>query len=114
MRNKMTLGILMLAGFLTFGAGSVIAAEEQKAGDPRAAEAAQAIADADAARKQAASVKGEWRDTGKIIKSAKKAADAGKYDEALKLAKKAQHQGEMGYEQAVSQAELRMPAYLKY
>jgi len=89
-------------------------ADSHKKGDVRRAQVEQAIQAAEAARKKAASVKGEWRDTGKMIKSAQKALKAGDYEKALKLAKKAHQQGELGYKQAVSQKELRMPSYLKY
>lgn len=74
----------------------------------------QAIAAADAARKKAGSVSGEWRDTAKIIKQANKAAKSKDYAGAVKLANKAREQGELGYTQAVSQKELTMPSYLKY
>ncbi len=57
-----------------------------------------------AAKKKAASVGGEWRDTGKILKKAKTLAKSGDYEAAIKLARKAEHQGHQGYEQMVSQA----------
>ncbi len=85
-----------------------------KAADPKAAKADAAIKTADAARKKAASVGGEWRDTGKFIKKAKAAAKKGDFAKALKLAKKAEAEGHMGYEQAVAQKELHLPSYLKY
>jgi len=59
------------------------------------------LARADAARKKAASVAGEWRDIKKIMKKAKKAAKAGKASKCLKLATKARRQGEIGYAQAL-------------
>lgn len=62
-----------------------------------------AIDAAKAAQKKAASVDGEWRDTGKMIKQAEELASEGKADEAIELAKKAQLQGEAGYEQAMGQ-----------
>ena len=74
----------------------------------------EAIAAAVAAAKKANSVKGEWRDTGKMIKKAQDAAKKGDHAGAIKLAKKAQDQGELGYKQAVSQKDLKMPSYLKY
>ena len=46
------------------------------------------IDQADVSRKKAASVSGEWRDTGKFIKKAKAALKDGKYEKAIKLAKK--------------------------
>lgn len=72
-----------------------------------------AIAAAEKAREQAASVGGEWRDTGKFIKKAQALAKEGRLDEALKLANKAMRQGELGYEQAMDQKDATMPAYMK-
>lgn len=68
---------------------------------PSAAE--KAIAAAEAARKKAKSVGGEWRDIGKIIKKAKAALKAGDDKKAIKLANKARRQGEMGYTQALKE-----------
>lgn len=113
MQKRSIFSILLVTGMLTVGTACV-SADAQKKGDARMAQTEQAIKDADASRKKAASVSGEWRDTGKMIKSAQKALKAGDYDKAMKLAKKAHQQGQLGYEQAVSQNELRMPAYLKY
>ncbi len=53
----------------------------------------EAIASAEAARKAAAEVGYEWRDTGKMIKEAKKLAAKGKNAEAIQLAKKAEEEG---------------------
>jgi len=78
------------------------------------AQATAAIAAAEKAKKKAASISGEWRDTGKFIKKAKGALKKGDFKKAIKLAKKAAHEGKMGYEQAHAQQQLRMPAYLKY
>jgi hypothetical protein len=72
------------------------------------------IAAADDARKQAASVGGEWRDTGKMIKKAKAMLEKGDFVAAAKLANQAAKQGHLGYEQAMSQKELKMPSYLHY
>ena len=55
------------------------------------------------AQKQANSVGGEWRDTGKMIKKAEKLLKEGKTEEAAKLAQKAEAQGMLGYMQATSQ-----------
>lgn len=77
-------------------------------------EAMAAIEAAEKSRKKAASVEGEWRDTGKIIKKAKAAMKDGNTQKAIKLAKFAERQGQYGYEQAVSQKDFKMPSYLKY
>jgi len=62
-----------------------------------------AIADAKEAQKQAQSVGGQWRDTGKMIKKAEKLLKAGKDKEAEMLAREAEAQGMLGYMQATSQ-----------
>lgn len=71
-----------------------------------AANAGQAIADAKEAQKQANSVGGEWRDTGKMIKKAEELLAAGKADEAEKLAREAEAQGMLGYMQATGQSKM--------
>ena len=83
------------------------------AADTKAAQAA--IDKAETSRQHAASVGGEWRDTGKLIKKAKAALKAGEIDKAIKLARKAERQGSYGYDQAVSQKNqknLTSPSYL--
>ena len=107
MQIKKIFGVLTLALAMTFGASSLVAAGAS------AAEAEKVIAEAEAARKKAASVGGEWRDTGKMIKQAQAAVKAGEHDKAIKIATTAKRQGELGYEQAMSQKSLRMPSYLK-
>jgi hypothetical protein len=52
---------------------------------------------------QAAAVGGEWRDVGKMLADAKKAADAGDMDKALRLATTARDHSELGYQQAIGQ-----------
>jgi len=52
-----------------------------------------AITSAEKARKAAAAVGYEWRDTGLMIKKAKKLASKGKNQEAIQLAKKAEEEG---------------------
>lgn len=76
------------------------------------AEAEKAIAAAEAARKKAASVKGEWRDTKKMIKEAEELVKSGDFDEAIKKANKAKRQGELGYDQALSQKGADFPDYV--
>ncbi|TVO74829.1 SoxXA-binding protein [Sedimenticola selenatireducens] len=78
-----------------------------------AATASEAITRAEAAQKKADSVNGEWRDTGKFIKNAKKAVEEGDYAKAIRLANKAESEGNLGYQQAVSQSKLEIPSYLK-
>ncbi len=71
----------------------------------------QVLAAAKAARKKAASVDGEWRDIGKILKKAEGAAKKGDYEKAIKLAEYARFQGDMGYQQAISQKGIGNPDY---
>jgi len=74
------------------------------AANDEAAAAKAAIAAAEAALKKARSVESEWRDAKKkFMKKAKAAASKGDYKTAIKLANKAKFQGEMGYQQGVSQ-----------
>ncbi|HEB97117.1 MAG TPA: SoxXA-binding protein [Sedimenticola thiotaurini] len=114
MRIDKTMTGVALALALMLGGGVAMAAgTDAKAADPKAAEAAKVIEHAEMARKRAASVDGEWRDTAKFIKKARALAKEGKYDAAIKLAKKAKRQGELGYEQAVSQEKLRIPSYFQ-
>ncbi|WP_089727544.1 hypothetical protein [Candidatus Thiosymbion oneisti] len=64
------------------------------------------------ARKKAATVGGEWRDIGKFLKQAEQAAAKGDFATANQLAEKARRQGELGYEQAMSQKDVGLPAYM--
>jgi len=68
---------------------------------------------ADAARKKAASMNYEWRDTGKMLKKAKEAAGKGDYATAEKIAKKAEMQGEMAVAQAKEQEQAWQAAVVK-
>lgn len=91
--------LLLLAGC----AGAVAEKSDEAAkAAPGGADAA--IAAAKEAQKKAASVDGEWRDTGDMIADAEKLAAEGKADDAIKLANKAKAEGELGYAQAVEQA----------
>ena len=58
---------------------------------------------AEAARKAAAEVGFEWRDTKKMIRLAKKLAEKGEYARAIRLADRARRQGELGVMQAREQ-----------
>lgn len=88
--------------------GAVLAAETDQANEFKAA-----VEKADASRKKAASVGGEWRDTGKMIKQANAAAKKGDYKRALKLANTAYRQGELGYQQAMDQKDAGFPSYMR-
>ncbi len=62
-----------------------------------------ALAKAEAANKQAADIKNQWTTTGQAIAAAKKAADAGKFDDAVKLAQHAEELANASIAQAKEQ-----------
>jgi shikimate kinase len=103
------LATLLVAMMSTGMTGSLLAADDESA-----AKVQKLIDAAEAARKEAASVDGEWRDTAGMIKKAKDLLAKGEYVKAAKLANEAAKQGHLGYEQAMSQKELKMPSYLHY
>jgi hypothetical protein len=90
----------------TLLAASIAVIGASFAGSALAGPAEDAIADAKAAEKQASSVGGEWRDTGKMIKKAEKLLSEGKSEEAEKLARAAEAQGMLGYMQATAQSDM--------
>lgn len=61
---------------------------------------------AETSRKASAKVKMEWTTTGKLIKKAKGSIDAGKFDAAIKLCKKAKFQGDASIQQAAIESDL--------
>jgi hypothetical protein len=91
------------------------ALEQSKGGavDTDSAKAAEAaMAAAEEARKKAASVGGEWRDTAKFIKEAQDLVKAGDFAAATALADKARRQGELGYDQAMREKGAGFPDYV--
>jgi ParB-like chromosome segregation protein Spo0J len=109
MHKRKVFSLSLLAGILCCGMTTIALGDEVSA-----AKVQKLIDAADAARKQAAEVGGEWRDTSKMIKKAKDLLKKGEFVEAAKLANKAAKQGHLGYEQAVSQKTLKLPSYLDY
>ena len=105
MRKVSYIAAVMGASLLVAGAGTPVSADENSFN--AAYEAAQS------ARKKAASLSYEWRDTGKMLKKAKEAAGKGDYETAEKLAKKAEFQGEMAVAQANEQEQLWQSAVVK-
>lgn len=110
MKIKTLIGTSLVALSMALGAagcagtgGQQAAAKPQAAQSAKAAEFERIYQEAVAARKKAASVGFEWRDIGKFLKKAKAAAKKGDYDKAIKLARKAKAQGELGYQQYLSQ-----------
>lgn len=109
MYKKSLLLVTLLVGLLSAGMTTTLLADEMSA-----AKVQKLIDAAEAARKEASSVGGEWRDTGKMIKKAKALLEKGDFVAAAKMANTAAKQGHLGYEQAVSQQDLKMPSYLNY
>lgn len=109
MYKKYLVLVTLLVGLLSAGMTSTLLADEISA-----AKVQKLIDAAEAARKEAASVDGEWRDTAKMIKKAKELLEKGDFVAAAKLANEAAKQGHLGYEQAVSQQDFKMPSYLHY
>ena len=64
------------------------------------------------ALEKAKSVGGVWRDAGKTLKHSKSLSASGRYDEAIKSAKKVLFQAKRGYQQALSQKNVGNPDYL--
>ncbi len=121
MRKKLLMLTLALSGAVALGG---CAQTGEKAGEAatKASTAAKTreeiqfdkdVAEAKAWKKKAASVGGEWRDTGKMMKKAEKAASEGDYATATKLVKKAKGQWKMGYEQAMAEKNAGNPDYLR-
>lgn len=87
--------------------------EVTPAAEDKAALAGAMIASAEQARQKAASVGGEWRDVGGMIKSAKTLAGAGEFDKAIEAASTAKFQSERGYEQALAERNAGFPDYMR-
>ncbi len=105
MRKLSTIVAVMGASLLVACAGNTVSADEKSFNASYEA--------AEAARKQAASMNYEWRDTGKMLKKAKEAAGKGDFNTAEKLANKAKMQGEMAQAQAKEQEQLWQSAVVK-
>jgi hypothetical protein len=67
---------------------------------------------AEAARRRADSVGGEWRDTATMIEQARALMEAGRYAAAIELANDAKRQGELGYDQALGEQNADFPTYV--
>jgi hypothetical protein len=72
-----------------------------------------AYAKAEAANKQASALKNQWTTTAGALTAAKKAADAGKFDDAVKLAKEAEALAEASMAQAKQEAKLWRDAEIR-
>lgn len=99
--------LIRLAVVLTVG-GFATAALSASAEDFKAA-----YAKAEAAIKQAHALKNEWTFTAKELKAAKAAADAGKFDEAVKHAQEAEALANGSIAQAKEQEKLWPEAVIR-
>jgi len=95
MNHAKTLTAIALASLLTV---SLSATAANKSDFNKATTAAKA------AISKAKAANYEWRDSGKILKAANKAAKAGNYKKAVKLANKARRQGDLALAQSKAQA----------
>lgn len=99
--------LIRLAVLLSVG-GFATAAFAASANDFKAA-----YAKAEAAIKQAHALKNEWTTTGAAMKAAKKAADAGKFDDAVKHAEQAEALAKASIAQAEEQKKLWKNAVIR-
>ena len=90
------LSILVAATFMLAGTSAF-------AEGPSKSDAAAAIGNAVKSIEAAKEVRGEWRDSYKILGKAKAAYKKGDFAEAMKMAGKASRQGEMGKAQAMAE-----------
>ena len=99
-----TTKLLRLIALMLITSSLVIGCAGTTEDEPKAlGSAAAAIASAEAAYKVALDEMYAWRDTGKLIKKAKKALKAGKDADAIKLANKAKKQAEDAVAQKYSE-----------
>lgn len=98
-------------GALIIALSSFASIEASAAEDSLYIDTLQAIIDADSTLKIAAKQQGEWRDSMKLLQQAKAAAEKGYMPIAMKLAKKAKFQGEMGLAQARDQKNIQPWAF---
>jgi len=109
-QNKIKqLTIVLLTASIAVGCASQQKQETAPKADKGPSASSVAIANAKAAMKKAKAVGYLWRDTGKFIKKAEKAAKGGNEGKAVKLANKARSQAEMAvkqyyYEQGIERA----------
>jgi hypothetical protein len=100
MENPMRITLIRIALVLSV-AGFATAALAASADDFKAV-----YAKAEAANKQAGALKNQWTTTASELKAAKKAADAGKFDDAVKLAQQAEALANASIAQAKEQEKL--------
>jgi hypothetical protein len=113
MKRITVIAAIALAGaFGLAGCAGQASKGEAKAQSPELAAYTTAKAEAVAERKKAKKVGGEWRDIGKFLKKADKAAKKGDFKTAMKLIAKVKFQAKMGQQQAAEQANVGNPSYM--
>jgi hypothetical protein len=113
MKRITLVATIALAGaFGLAGCAGQASKGDAMAKDPELAAYTSALAEAKAELKKAKKVDGEWRDIGKFLKNADKAAKKGDYKTAMKLVKKSTFQAKMGQKQAAEQAGVGNPDYM--
>ena len=100
------IALIVAAASLAFS-GATLAAGPSKKDTASAIQAA--VKSVEAAKK----VRGEWRDSYKILGKAKKAYHKGNMKKAMKLAKKVERQGKMGKAQAIAEKHAGMSKDIK-
>ena len=98
---------------LIVAAASLAISGASFAAGPAKKDVAAAIQAAVKSIEAAKKVRGEWRDSYKILGKAKKAYHKGDLKKAMKLAKKVQRQGHMGKQQAMEQMHATMSKDIK-
>jgi len=93
---------LALAGMLISGCANSGATVEKSSASLETYQSA--LSAAKAAIKSAKNADYEWRDSGKLLKKAAKAAKAGDFETAIKLTQKAERQGKLALIQSKDQA----------
>jgi len=104
MRTRILIGLAVAASVAGFGAAALAAsADDFKA----------AYEKAQAADKEAAALKNQWTTTEDELKKAKAAADAGKFDEAVKHAQEAEALAHASVAQAKAEEKLWPDAVIR-
>jgi hypothetical protein len=104
MRARSLISVALVAAAATFAAPALAAsADDFKA----------ALVKAEAANKRAAEMKNQWTTTGQTIAAARKAADAGKFEEAVKLAEHAEALANGSIAQAEEQKKIWADAVIR-
>jgi len=101
MNHAKILPSIMLASVLLSGCASTNASVNSPAVSK--ADYNAALIEANKSLKAAINANYLWRDSGKILKKAAKAAKEGNYEKATMLANKAKHQGDMAVKQSKEQ-----------